>query len=740
MYLIRYLAPFPLIAFILLSHIAIYFGLRLIFFSLVEPDVVDRHLISYALYIGLKFDARYAVFTALPVIISLLIPYFERLLCKNPSFYRKIICSIQTCIFATFAFVYITDFIVFLYTRQRIDMSVVEFVENPIISAIMVWQSYPVIKLALGLLAFLVVYYLFYNWLIKKSVPVSIVRPVAWKDSRLFSKHFCQDLKRYYSNFEVSFSLAIVLRVCTILVLAVLIMGQVSSSFFPLRWSNAYIGTDRNIPSIALHPVQNLFDTRRIFDVVSVKAPENFSGYLRMAEYLNSDNLTQINQNFDFNKPEFSRFFPARDNAETVNVVIIMMESMATNRTSLERGLASQDNQTSKEFKLDPTPFLKSIAEKSLYYPNFYVNSRTTARSIFSSLTGIPDLNFSGGTSSRNPKSINQHLIFNEFEDYEKYYLIGGNANWANIRGLLQNNIDDLKLLEDTYWQAPNVDVWGISDLALLRESIEVFSESAKPFIAFIQTAGFHRPYTIPSDNEDFVQAEEPSQAAIKYWGFENVAEYQSMRFADHALKRFFERAEQTTWFENTVFLIYGDHGLTNSSQNMNENYLNLSLQSWHVPLILYAPGKILAGINPALHSQVDIFPTLANLAGLEYLNTSFGRNMLKQNTNGQFIPLEFSFDSETNKYIYDEELAKQNKNKIFIAVSEGLTYLLQDDYAYRLNLNNESQNLFYDINTTNQNLENLIEDNPSLAEKFRQDILDFYYSAKYLIQNNKKK
>lgn len=39
--------------------------------------------------------------------------------------------------------------------------------------------------------------------------------------------------------------------------------GQISSNLFPLRWSNAYFSEDNAIATLALHPAQNLFDTRR---------------------------------------------------------------------------------------------------------------------------------------------------------------------------------------------------------------------------------------------------------------------------------------------------------------------------------------------------------------------------------------------------------------------------------------------------------------------------------------------
>ncbi|MFQ9865706.1 MAG: sulfatase-like hydrolase/transferase [Bilophila wadsworthia] len=111
--------------------------------------------------------------------------------------------------------------------------------------------------------------------------------------------------------------------------------------------------------------------------------------------------------------------------------------------------------------------------------------------------------------------------------------------------------------------------MWGLSDLDLFREAAAALTKSPKPFVAVIQTAGFHRPYTIPEDNAGF-QIKEPSEAILKNYGFTGADEYNSLRFSDHSLGEFFKIARQQPWFDNTVFAIFGDHGLNDTSLNMS--------------------------------------------------------------------------------------------------------------------------------------------------------------------------
>ncbi len=57
-------------------------------------------------------------------------------------------------------------------------------------------------------------------------------------------------------------------------------------------------------------------------------------------------------------------------------------------------------------------------------------------------------------TASRNPAAVDQHTIINNFTGYEKFYFLGGSTSWANIRGVLTNNIDNLHLYEQDDYKA----------------------------------------------------------------------------------------------------------------------------------------------------------------------------------------------------------------------------------------------------------------------------------------------
>ena len=678
--------PFTSIGFFLLANTVLLFLARLAFLYFLFPDIADKGEIPQALYVGLKFDARIAVFLTLPLAFCLLWPSLERAVSGSEpasgwSPVRKILLWVTGLMVAGATLVYVFDFGFFFYLHQHIDMGANVFLEDPSESVRMVWQSYPVLLIALGLIAFLYVYMANFKAFLRIHEPCPI-RPKG---------RFADGVSRKWRA---------LVTVCTLVMLFIVGYGQISSNLFPLRWSNAYFSTDGNITLLAINPIQNLYDTRNFGKAVPPDEKATREAWPRMAKYLRvqegAEPLTYL------------RHVPGRDMAKRLNIVVIIMESLCWERTSLAPSMPAELGKD-----IDPTPFLRELAPKSLYFPNFYAPTRTTARAVFTTISGVPDVNHSGGTTSRNPKLVDQSSVLNEFSGYEKYYMIGGNANWANIRGMLQHNTTGLHLLEESSWEAPNIDVWGISDIALFRESIDVLSKSKQPFVSVIQTASFHRPYTIPDDNEGFVIPEEPSRQALAWYGYENADEFRSLKLSDHALRRFFAKASQQPWFNDTVFVIFGDHGLNLNSMNITPAVRACNLQAWHVPLFIYAPGgQVKPGVNENFHIQPDVLPTMASLAGLDYFTNTFGRDMLAPDT--------------------------AEDDAVFISSGDNTRFLLKDGYVCAITPSGDALYRL-DEQTADGKARDLSKEEPERAAAMRQQLMDFYYTAQWLLHNNGK-
>ena len=183
-------------------------------------------------------------------------------------------------------------------------------------------------------------------------------------------------------------------------------------------------------------------------------------------------------------------------------------------------------------------------------------------------------------------------------------------------------------------------DVWGISDLDLFREANRVLSaeqkEEKKPFFAIIQTAGYHRPYTIPKDNAGF-QPVDIGEELARQRSFGSVADYNSLRFSDHALREFFKLVQAEPYYKNTLFFIFGDHGLAApQSENMPRGTVELNLINHWIPLIIAGgPIKTAQKIDKTA-SQVDIFPMAMGLLGRGYQTRAIGRDVLTTNADAE--------------------------------------------------------------------------------------------------------
>jgi phosphoglycerol transferase MdoB-like AlkP superfamily enzyme len=229
-------------------------------------------------------------------------------------------------------------------------------------------------------------------------------------------------------------------------------------------------------------------------------------------------------------------------------------------------------------------------------------------------------------SASRNPRIVTQHTLINELEGYERFYFLGGSATWANIRGLLAHNIEGLTIYEEGDYQSPRGDVWGISDHALFEEAVSILDRVDGPLFSFLQTSGNHRPYTIPEDVPDF-EVEQVDAETLLANGFPSLEAYNGFRFMDHSLEHFFETVKGTRLDGNTIYIMYGDHGVPAPHGIQWER---LNLPTVHVPLLIYAPGLIdQPQVFDQVASSVDILPTALGLLGVPYTNQTLGRDLL---------------------------------------------------------------------------------------------------------------
>ncbi len=632
---------------------------RLIIFWSFNPP--GKAFSGSAFILGLRFDARVVCVVGLAMMLLCALPFLNPF--KNFKA-KKFWNIIVPLVFIIIVFVLAIDYYHFDYLHQRLNATVLNYVEDAGISFTMMWQTYPLLKICIAIIILLVLARLGFG--------------------RLLARYQQQD-SYYKRKGSMKYVIAF-------LIFGICIFGKIGQ--FPLRWSDAYTLSDDFKANLALNPFQSFLSTLNFrntsYDIKKIRAD-----YPLMSYYLGV-NSPDSSLNYD-------RIYPGSDSATNrPNIVLVICESFSSYKSSMH------DN------PLNTTPYFNELCKDGIFFDRCFTPAYGTARGVWATITGVPDVE-SPKTASRNPNAVDQNTIINSFKGYNNFYFLGGSATWANIRGVLTNNINNLKLYEQDDYTAKKIDVWGISDKNLFLEANKVLKQQTNPFFAIIQTADNHRPYTIPAEDKDELKSISYSSDSLKRFGFESNDEMNAFRYTDFSYKKFMEAAQKEAYFKNTIFVFVGDHGIhfNGTLDYFPKAWTEQNLTSEHVPLLFYAPGLLKPQRIHDISSQVDILPSIASLAKIRYTNTSLGRNL---------------FDTT----------ARANQKLAFIIDHDvKTTGLISDKYYYLKNFKTGKEDF---VSMTGNEPVPVNAETDSIKNYLLRLNSAYYETAKYLLLNNKKK
>jgi len=576
-------------------------GIFFVGFSGLAPSTLGTvEAVPETLGIGLRFDLRLAILLMLPIALLAWLPVWNLTRSRVLRWVARLYLALAL---GAVLLVYIIDFGHYAYLGVRINATVLRFLEDAQISTDMVWQTYPVVWITLGWAAATALVW----WLLLRFERVTLDRPA-----------------KRISRLSLIWGSALM-----VVAVFVAILGRFDNinleNPVPLRWSDAFFSGDNQIAALGLNPVIFLYDTLKVpnqpYNREQVEAH-----YDVVSRYLGVDQPDAKTLNFSREQG----VQPYAIDGKRPNVVFVMLESLGTT------AVGAYGN------PLNPTPNIDRLAKQSWFFKNFYVPVTGTAKTVWASISGVPDVSRQE-TATRNPLITRQHSLVNALQDYDKYYMIGGNSGWANMNALIRQSIDDIQLYEERHWNSPMVDVWGISDLDLFKESDRLLREQGegKPFFAYIQTAGNHRPFTIPKQNDGFEALDLPLEK-VQGAGSRSVAQYNAVRLLDFNIGRLMEIAKEGGWYDNTIFVMFGDHN-TRIAQipHMLPAYEKLGLESNNVPLLIHAPKLLEPRVIEEAVGLADLLPTVLGMAGMEFRNGAMGRDIQQPAPEGErVVPL----------------------------------------------------------------------------------------------------
>ncbi|HET7117726.1 MAG TPA: sulfatase-like hydrolase/transferase [Hanamia sp.] len=640
-------------------YIIIFTILRIATVVLFIPEGTSVLSLAPSFWLGFRYDAKWISIILLPIgilsVYAKFSPFYSARNKKLWSYYLAI-----TTLFVLFFFG--ADFGNFSYNHTRLNASALNFAEDPIISFKMLWQSYPMV------------------WLITALVVAVFLMSRLFKSTHvLTTKRNLQEITIYKKRWHTG---AIVFLLWSLFGIF---------SFVPLKWKDAFELNDNFKSYVALNPLQNFFSTLQ-FRKPSFDDEKAKSYFPLIADFLQLDSNNITSEDYSREVLPNSRSLESRP-----NIVLIICESFSMYKSSMSGN------------PLNTTPYFKQLCDSGIFFDRCFTPTFGTARGVFAIVTGIPDVQLSE-FSTRNPAAIRQHTIINSFEDYNKFYFLGGNSDFNNFDGLVKN-INGVAIYQEGSFKSKPLNVWGISDKNLFLEAENVFSHQKKPFFAIVQTADNHRPYSIPVEDSDFVRRQVNEDTLHKY-GFESLQEFQSFCYTDYCFKTLIENAKKQPWFNNTIFAFVGDHGVEGETAAMYPAAWDKgSLSDEHVPLLFYAPQLLPPQKIHEVVSQIDILPTLAGMLHQPYTNTTLGRDALnsKNKTDAAFI----------------------------IHHDEGSIGVVTNNYYFVKNLRISKERL---MPITSNNLNLSYRERDSVKNKLSQLTSAIYETAKWMLVNNKDK
>lgn len=262
------------------------------------------------------------------------------------------------------------------------------------------------------------------------------------------------------------------------------------------------------------------------------------------------------------------------------------------------------------------TPFLDSLATKSLLFTNLYAVGNRTVRGLEAVTLCLPPT--AGESVVKRKDNKNKFSTGNLFHQkgYNVKYMYGGDAYFDNMQDFFTGN--GYKIVDKKTFQPEEItfqNIWGVCDEDMYNKAIKVMNEEAKekkPFFNHIMTVSNHRPFTFPNNKIDISGNAKSREGGIKY--------------TDFSMKQFFNKACKQPWFSNTVFVILADHCASSAGKT------ELPVDKYRIPAMIYSPEFIMPKKYTNLMSQIDVMPTLFGLLNFNYQSKFFGQDVLKDN------------------------------------------------------------------------------------------------------------
>lgn len=313
---------------------------------------------------------------------------------------------------------------------------------------------------------------------------------------------------------------------------------------------------------------------------------------------------------------------------EGYNLVVVQLES-------LQQFVI---NESYNEIEL--TPYINQLLkDNTLYFDHYYqtIGRGNTSDAEFTSNNGMYPV-IDGGTYTlfeKNEFNGLPWLLKTKGYTSKVYHGYVGEF-WNREHAYVNQGFDDYISLED--FELDEKMAFGLSDFSFYKQTLEFLNEdytlNEQPFHSFLISLSCHYPYRLPQDYSVISDVEDEKFGSL----FTNYLS--GVRYADQALGEFMTEVKQSEFYEETIFVFYGDHHGLNAKDKDNFLYMSEFLdkdydydEMLNIPMFIHIPGlkeyNLSSQTIDKVSGQVDLMPTIAYLMGLETDEINFGHNIL---------------------------------------------------------------------------------------------------------------
>jgi len=274
------------------------------------------------------------------------------------------------------------------------------------------------------------------------------------------------------------------------------------------------------------------------------------------------------------------------------------------------------------------TPNLNRLSRQGILFTRLYASGTRSVRGMEAIVGGFLPI---PGTSVLK-RNLSQKDFFSLAQllgprGYDCSFIYGGEKRFDNMGSWYYGNGFNRIIDEPDFVNPVFHGIWGVCDEDLMDRADREYTQmhrAKKPFLSVMFTTTNHTPFEFPPGRIELIA------------GLPAACDKNAVKFNDYALGRFFARAREHGYYDDTVFIIVADHNVrVRSSPNGVMPVANYRIF-----------GLILGGgIEPRrwrrIATQMDVTSTALDLLGRDFVHPIIGRSIFAPGKN-DFALMQF--------------------------------------------------------------------------------------------------